>query len=35
VREPSRRYYYASLSAVPVFKSITEALIEEDYLQLN
>ena len=35
VREPSRRYYYASLSAVPVFKSTTEALIEEDYLQLN
>lgn len=35
VREPSKRHYYASLSAVPVFKSITEALVQEDFLQLN
>ena len=35
VREPSRRYYYASLSAVPVFKSIVETMVQENYLQLN
>lgn len=35
VREPSKEYYYASLSAVPVFKGIVEALIQENFLQLN
>ena len=33
VREPTKRYYYyASLSAVPVFKKIVEEMIEEGYL---
>ena len=34
VREPSRRYYYASSSAVPVFKSIAETLVQEEFLEL-
>ena len=33
VREPKKRYYYyASLTAVPVFKKIVEEMIEEGYL---
>ena len=33
VREPTKRYYYyASLTAVPVFKKIVEEMIEEGYL---
>lgn len=32
VREPSKHYYYASLSAVPVFKSVVEALAQEGFL---
>ncbi len=33
VREPKKRYYYyASLTAVPVFKKIVEELVEEGYL---
>lgn len=33
VREPKKRYhYFASMSAVPTFKEIIEALIEEQYL---
>lgn len=32
-REPKKRYhYFASMSAVPTFKNIVEALIEEQYL---
>jgi len=34
VRESDRRYYYASLSAVPVFNSIAETLVQEEFLQL-
>ena len=34
VREPTKRYYYyASLTAVPVFKKIVEEMIEEGYLE--
>jgi len=33
VRNPKKRYYYyASLTAVPVFRSIVETLVEEGYL---
>ena len=33
VREPTKKYYYyASLTAVPIFKKIVEEMIEEGYL---
>ena len=33
VREPKKRYYYfASLSAVPVFKAVVDQMVEEQYL---
>ena len=33
VRDPKKRYYYyASQTAVPVFKQIVETLVEEGYL---
>lgn len=35
VRKPSKHYYYASLSAVPVFKGIVEVLVQENFLQLD
>ena len=35
VRKPSNHYYYASLSAVPVFKGIVEVLVQENFLQLD
>ncbi len=35
VREPDKKHYYASLTAVPVFKSIVEEMVEEGYLSLE
>jgi cell division protein FtsI (penicillin-binding protein 3) len=32
VREPNKQHYYASASAVPVFKSIVEVLVQESFL---